>query len=140
MIYADPPWRYNRKDVKGAAESHYPTMDIDALISLPVADLAAPDCVLFMWATFPQMPTAILLIKEWGFQYKSVGFVWLKKNRKADSWFKGWGFGHGAMQKCACWQHGGIHEGRLLMSINSLFHLLRNIAKSQMRPEAKLLH
>ena len=56
---------------------------------MPVADLAAPDSVLFLWATFPQLPEALRLIKAWGFQYKSVGFVWLKKNKKADSWFYG---------------------------------------------------
>ena len=46
----------------------------------------------FLWATFPQLPEALRLIREWGFTYKSVAFVWLKKNRKADSWFYGLGF------------------------------------------------
>ena len=67
-------------------------MGIDELCALPVADLAAPDSALFLWATFPQLPEALQLIKAWGFQYKSVAFVWLKKNRKADSWFYGLGF------------------------------------------------
>ena len=53
MIYADPPWRYTQKGLQGAAEKHYPTMGIDELCTLPVADLAAPDSVLFLWATFP---------------------------------------------------------------------------------------
>ena len=70
----------------------YPTMSIDELCALPVADLAAPDSALFLWATFPQLPEALRLIREWGFTYKSVAFVWLKKNRKADSWFYGLGF------------------------------------------------
>ena len=42
--------------------------------------------------TFPQLPEALRLIEAWGFTYKSVAFVWLKKNRKADSWFYGLGF------------------------------------------------
>ena len=92
MIYADPPWRYTQKGLQGAAEKHYPTMGIDELCTLPVADLAAPDSVLFLWATFPQLPEALRLIEAWGFTYKSVAFVWLKKNRKADSWFYGLGF------------------------------------------------
>ena len=46
----------------------------------------------FLWATFPQLPEALRLIEAWGFTYKSVAFVWLKKNRKADSWFYGLGF------------------------------------------------
>ena len=81
-----------QKGLQGAAEHHYPTMSIDELCALPVADLAAPDSALFLWATFPQLPEALRLIREWGFTYKSVAFVWLKKNRKADSWFYGLGF------------------------------------------------
>ena len=92
VIYADPPWRYAQKGLQGAAERHYPTMGIEELCALPVAELAAPDSVLFLWATFPQLPEALRLIKAWGFQYKSVGFVWLKKNKNADSWFYGLGF------------------------------------------------
>ena len=41
IIYADPPWRYSAKKVQGAAENHYPTMSIDELSALPVAELAA---------------------------------------------------------------------------------------------------
>ena len=52
---------------------------------MPVADLAAPDSALFLWATFPQLPEALRLIEAWGFTYKSVAFVWLKKNKKADN-------------------------------------------------------
>ena len=92
IIYADPPWRYSAKKVQGAAENHYPTMSIEELCALPVADLAAPDSALFLWATFPQLPEALRLIEAWGFTYKSVAFVWLKKNKKADSWFYGLGF------------------------------------------------
>ena len=40
IIYADPPWRYSAKKVQGAAENHYPTMSIDELCALPVAELA----------------------------------------------------------------------------------------------------
>ena len=67
-------------------------MSIDELCALPVAEIAAPDSALFMWATFPQLPEALRLIKAWGFNYKSVAFAWLKKNKKADSWFYGLGF------------------------------------------------
>lgn len=92
VIYADPPWRYAQKGLQGAAEKHYPTMGIDELCALPVAELAAPDSALFLWATFPQLPEALRLIQAWGFTFKTVAFVWLKKNRVADSWFYGLGF------------------------------------------------
>ena len=92
IIYADPPWKYEQKRLSGAAEKHYATMNIEELCALPVAELSAQDSVLFLWATFPQLPNALRLIQAWGFSYKSVAFVWLKKNRKADSWFYGMGF------------------------------------------------
>lgn len=60
IIYADPPWQYQRNKVQGAAEKHYPTMTIDELYALPVADLAAQDSALFLWATFPQLPDSLL--------------------------------------------------------------------------------
>ena len=49
-------------------------MSIDELCALPVAELAANDCVLFLWATFPQLPEALQLIKAWGFRYKDSCF------------------------------------------------------------------
>ena len=92
IIYADPPWRYERNKVQGAAENHYPTMNIDDICTLPVADLAAPDSALFLWATFPMLPEAIRVINAWGFKYKTVAFVWLKLNKKSPGWFCGMGY------------------------------------------------
>ena len=79
MLLTDPPY--------GTTRNFW-----DVPLPLPVADLAAPDSALFLWATFPQLPEALRLIEAWGFRYKSVAFVWLKKNKKADSWFYGLGF------------------------------------------------
>lgn len=67
-------------------------MDIAELCALPVPGLAAKDSALFMWATFPQLPEALRLIRAWGFTYKTVAFVWLKQNRKSPTWFYGLGF------------------------------------------------
>lgn len=92
IIYADPPWRYWHNQVQGTAENYYPTMEIQELCALPVEEVAAKDCVLFLWATFPKLPEALALIEAWGFQYKSVAFVWLKQNRKSLSWYYGLGY------------------------------------------------
>ena len=92
IVYADPPWRYDMKRGKGVAENHYPTMSMDEICALPVADLAAKDSALFLWATFPQLNEAFRVIEAWGFHYKTLAFLWLKQNRKADSWFYGMGF------------------------------------------------
>lgn len=67
-------------------------MRLEELTALPVSDLADIDCALFLWATFPQLPDALRLIRAWGFSYKTVAFVWLKTNRKARTWFYGLGF------------------------------------------------
>lgn len=92
VIYADPPWRYEQKRLQGAAEKHYATMNIEDMCALPVRALADKDCVLFLWTTFPMLPEALRLIKAWGFEYKTVAFVWLKQNKKSPSWFYGLGF------------------------------------------------
>lgn len=92
VIYADPPWRYQMCRGSGVAENHYPTMSIEEICALPIADIAAKDCVLFLWATFPQLKEALQVIDAWGFRYKTLAFLWLKQNRKADTWFYGMGF------------------------------------------------
>ena len=92
IIYADPPWHYDRKHGSGVAENHYPTMSIEEICALPVSELAAKDSALFLWATFPQLNEAFRVIDAWGFKYKTLAFLWLKQNRKADSWFYGMGF------------------------------------------------
>ena len=91
-IYADSPWDYQQCRLSGSAKKHYPTMRIEELCALPVAEIADRDCALFLWATFPQLPEALRLIQAWGFVYKTVAFVWLKQNRKALTWFYGLGF------------------------------------------------
>ncbi len=53
IVYADPPWRYDMKRGKGVAENHYPTMSIEEICALPVADLAAKDSALFSMGHLP---------------------------------------------------------------------------------------
>jgi len=67
-------------------------MTTDDICALPVADIAAKDCILFMWATFPNLPDAFKVLTAWGFTYKTVAFVWVKRNKKSPGWF--WGLGH----------------------------------------------
>lgn len=67
-------------------------MTVEDICALPVEALAAENCALFLWATFPQLPEALRVINAWGFHYKSVGFVWLKLNRKSPGWFFGLGY------------------------------------------------
>jgi N6-adenosine-specific RNA methylase IME4 len=92
IVYSDPPWDYEQRRLQGAAGRHYRTMNTEDICRLPVSEITAKDSILFLWATFPQLPEAFRVIKAWGYIYKTVGFVWLKKNKKADSWFFGLGF------------------------------------------------
>ena len=95
VIYADPPWQYRVYSKKGlgrSAESHYPTMGIDEIRALPVAELAEKDCALFLWVTIPCLLEGLSVLQAWGFHYKTIAFVWIKQNKKADSLF--WGMGY----------------------------------------------
>lgn len=67
-------------------------MSIEEIKALPVGELADKNCALFMWLTFPCLYEAIDVIKAWGFQYKTVAFVWVKQNRKSNGLF--WGMGY----------------------------------------------
>lgn len=83
VIYADPPWSYSDKKCNGACEAHYSTMKIEDICNLPIKEIAADDCVLFLWTTYPMLAEALKLIEAWGFKYKSIGFQWVKLNKAA---------------------------------------------------------
>lgn len=111
IIYADPPWRYNRSKGSGVAENHYRTMSTQDICTLPVAEIADKDSVLFLWATFPNLPEAMKVIKAWGYTYKTVAFVWIKKNKKTDSLFFGMGFWtRSNSEVCLLATKGNIHR------------------------------
>lgn len=98
ILYADPPWYYNGKlqfDKSGTAEKNhnwtkrifissasfkYPTVPTDELKKLPVQQIAQDDSLLFLWTTNPHLAQAIELGIAWGFEYKTVAFVWNKMN------------------------------------------------------------
>ena len=93
-ILADPAWHFAVRSAKGEGRSalqHYNIMSHADIAALPVADYAAPDCVLFLWTIDTHLPRALDLIKAWGFTYKTVGFYWTKRN-KGGSPFTGMGY------------------------------------------------
>ena len=98
-ILADPPWRYRTWDKReelqktglkkwGVAGAHYRTMDIDEIRVLPVNDLAAPDCALFLWVTWPNLLDALTVIEAWGFTYKTCAFAWTKAHANQIEMFQ----------------------------------------------------
>lgn len=96
VIYADPPWTFKTYSEKGSekksAKAHYSLMSREEIMGLPVSEIAADDCALFLWATYPNLPEALEVIKAWGFTYKTVAFTWVKRCKKSDGWF--WGLGY----------------------------------------------
>lgn len=99
VIYADPPWKYTMRSEKGYAkspEAHYDTMAFDAMAAMrdDILFASSPDCVLFMWTTWPAHPesnTDLLqqsldLMKLWGFQRKTGG-CWNKTTANGKQHF-----------------------------------------------------
>jgi len=64
---------------------------MDDICALPVKDIADKDCVLFLWVTYPILQDCFKVIEAWGFKYSTAAFVWVKKNKIADSPFIGCG-------------------------------------------------
>lgn len=87
VIYADPPWSFNdgirhSETLKfRKLEDHYETMSLAEICSLPIKDIAENPCVLFLWTTDAHLEDAMSVISNWGFQYKTIGFIWNKKTK-----------------------------------------------------------
>ena len=97
IIYVDPPWKFKvwKEGMKGntrSASKHYSVMDFQELLDFPIQTIADDNCALFIWVINPMLHKALELISVWGFTYKTVGFTWVKRNKKANSWF--WGLGY----------------------------------------------
>jgi len=83
LIMADPAWTYRMHSEAGEAkspQSKYRTMTIEEIKALPVLDLAAPDCLLWLWAVNPMIPQALQVMASWGFEFKTAG-TWLKTTK-----------------------------------------------------------
>lgn len=90
IVYADPAWDYWSGGNKNQ-NLHYKTMTIQDICELPVKNITDKDCVLFLWVTYPILEQAFEVIKAWGFEYSTAGFVWVKKNKVSDTAFMGCG-------------------------------------------------
>lgn len=94
IIYADPPWSYrNMGNIQATAVSHYNTMKQEDIENMgeTIKKISDDNCMLFLWATFPKIQEALDTIKAWGFEYKTIGFNWIKKNKNGSNFFGvGW--------------------------------------------------
>ncbi|GAA6196672.1 MT-A70 family methyltransferase [Pseudophaeobacter sp.] len=98
LIMADPPWAYKNWSEGGEhknASAQYDCMGLDAVKALRVGDLAAPDCILWLWATNPLLDQAFDVMRAWGFQFKTAGH-WSKKTKHGKQ-----AFGTGYILRCS---------------------------------------
>lgn len=88
-IYADPPWTFTTRSDKGkgrSPEQHYDCMTLDEIKAMPVEEIAAEDCVLFLWVIDTHLQMALDVIREWGFTYKTRAFEWVKLQKQIADW------------------------------------------------------
>jgi len=78
VIYADPPWRYEHSvSLSREIENQYPTMPLEEICKVKIADVVADDSILFLWSTSPKLSEAMDIIERWGFNYRTC-MVWIK--------------------------------------------------------------
>lgn len=94
IVYADPPWQYknyNYKETKTGQRAkrgevkEYDVMNIKDIQNLPIQNICDDNCILFLWVTFPLLIEGIETLKSWGFNYKTIGFVWVKANKRVNN-------------------------------------------------------
>lgn len=94
-ILIDPPWRFANKTGKIAPEhkrlARYQTLSLEEIAALPIADLAAPICHLYLWCPNALLPEGLETMRLWGFRYKS-NIVWHKVRKDGGSDGRGVGF------------------------------------------------
>lgn len=93
VIYADPPWSYyndsdspeDKTTKVGVRKPPYPVLGSETIKKFPVASIADDPCLLFIWTTDYHLEKCLQIISCWGFQYKTVGFVWKKLNKSGTA-------------------------------------------------------
>ena len=94
-ILADPPWQFQNRTGKVAPEHRrllrYPTMELQEILDLPVADFAAARSHLYLWCPNALLMEGLRVMKAWGFTYKS-NIVWFKIRKDGGPDGRGVGF------------------------------------------------
>ncbi|MBE3558661.1 MAG: S-adenosylmethionine-binding protein [Ktedonobacteraceae bacterium] len=94
-ILADPPWQFTNRTGKMAPEHRrllrYPTMTLDDILHLPVAQLALPESHLYLWVPNALILEGLEVMGRWGFIYKT-NLVWYKIRKDGGPDGRGVGF------------------------------------------------
>ena len=100
IIYADPPWEYNKLFVRSRIPFKnrgkfgclkYDTLTLSEICNLPVKQISDKNSVLLIWITFPCLPDVFDVIDAWGFNFITTAFTWVKRNRSGIGYFSGLG-------------------------------------------------
>jgi N6-adenosine-specific RNA methylase IME4 len=139
IIYADPPWDYggkmqfdrsstsvDRMDWSknifiSSATFKYPTLKTKELKNIPILDIASDDCLLFMWVTNPHLAQGIELGQAWGFEYKTVAFVWDKMVHNPGKYTMSY------CELCLVFKRGRIPSPRGTRNEKQLLHVPRGV-------------
>jgi MT-A70 len=91
VILSDPGLKFVTWSEKGMTRTnpanHYGVSDLDAILKLDIDRIAAPDCVLFHWATSPRLEDALTIMTTWRFSNPSH-IVWLKDRTGTGYWVR----------------------------------------------------
>jgi N6-adenosine-specific RNA methylase IME4 len=94
-VMADPPWRFTNRTGKVAPEhkrlARYPTMTVEDICALPVADCLEDRAHCYMWVPNALLPDGLRVLSAWGFEYKS-NIIWHKIRKDGGSDGRGVGF------------------------------------------------
>lgn len=93
ICLSDPPWSYG--DRQRNRPENYPRMDDRSIRDLPVASVMARDSVLLLWTTNTHLPVALRVMGAWGFNFRTVAFVWSKRSANGNP---AMGMGHYSRQ------------------------------------------
>ena len=98
IIYADPAWNYGSKELYGdknkegkrenrfrKLERIYKTMSIDEIKQLPIKQISNVNSACFLWCTDSHLKQGIEVLESWGYKYKTIAFVWIKKTNKGNT-------------------------------------------------------
>jgi N6-adenosine-specific RNA methylase IME4 len=90
VIVIDPPWRFEKRanDASQRGALPYPSMTIDDIKKLPVADRAGANCTLWLWSTNAHLREAFEIAEHWGFAYRTL-LTWVKNRMGTGDWLRG---------------------------------------------------
>lgn len=94
-ILADPPWQFQNRTGKVAPEhkrlSRYPTLALQEIMDIPVADSLEDTAHLYLWVPNALLAEGMQVLQAWGFTYKT-NLVWYKTRKDGGPDRRGVGF------------------------------------------------